>query len=424
MKVNSPRCLITILTLVLMLWTVPSAHQGPPPLSEVLLKLGPPAEVGSVRELIARHDLAVLKRIPRIDVWVVTRPQTPATELTHRLAQEEGVLWAEPNGRIYATGAITPNDTYYLPIQWNLRRIRLPEAWAITTGSEAPIAVLDTGIDLDHVDLAAKIWMNEAEIPGNGLDDDANGYVDDVHGWNFVAGTALLAAEPHGTHVAGIAAAHTDNGIGIAGVSWQSTVMPLQVMQNRTGEFADLAEGIIYAADNGARVLNLSLGGDLNGQNPPQTVEEAIAYARGRGCLLVVSSGSTDGAVLYPASSPETLAVAATTTTDAVWSDSNRGPEVDVSAPGAGIYSLSTDDRYTTMTGTSQAAPHVSGLAALIWSRQPILTADQVAHIITDTAQDVNAAGWDEWTGWGRIDALNAIQATPIYAVFLPLVQR
>ncbi len=447
MNVNRTHRSIIILLLTLALGAAPgenfttnSAHSAaritrpaelhpqpnPEPPSEVLLKLGAPTKAGGVSSLITRHDLTIVKRIPRIDVWVVTRPQTPVAELARRLVQEKGVLWAEPNGRIYATGVITPNDTCYLPMQWNLRLVRLPEAWTITTGDETPIAVLDTGIDLDHADLAAKIWTNEGEIPGNGLDDDDNGYVDDVHGWNFVAGTALLAPEPHGTHVAGIAAAHTDNQIGIAGVNWQSTVMPLQVLQNGSGSLDDLAEAIIYAADNGAQVLNLSLGGEIE-EDARKTVDAAIAHARSQGCLLVASAGNNRTQpypVLYPANSPQVMAVTATTADDVPWSNSNRGPEVDVAAPGVGIYSLSTDDSYASMTGTSMAAPHVSGLAALIWSVRPALTADQVAHVITHTAQDTDTPGWDPRTGWGRIDALAAIQAASTHFIYIPIVQR
>jgi subtilisin family serine protease len=395
------------------------------PSSEILVRLHSAPDEHAARQFFARRDLGVVKHIPRIDVWVVTglEPTEPAAALAHRLEQSADVAWAEPNGQIYAVGVINPNDNFYLAQQWNLQLIRLPETWAFTTGDTAPVAVLDTGIDLDHPDLAAKLWVNADEIPNNGQDDDENGYVDDVHGWNFVTGSSLLIEEPHGTHVAGIIGAHTDNEIGVAGVSWQSTLMSLQVLRNKVGYFDDLAEAIVYAADNGARVLNLSLGGDESSS----TVDAAISYAHDQGCLLVAVAGNNSvqpHPVLYPASAPGVLAVAATTDSDVPWSSGNRGSEVDLAAPGVSIYSTSSDGQYASMTGTSMAAPHVSGLAALIWSVQPELTADQVAHVITRTARDVYTPGWDPRTGWGRIDALVAILEFESYHLYLPLVGR
>ena len=398
------------------------------PPDEILVKLRGVPDENSTRHLFAQRDLGVIKHIPRINVWVMAsldpHHEESAAALARHLEQSNDVLWAEPNGQVHATGTITPNDNFYAAQQWNLRQIRLPEAWYFGTGDATIIAVLDTGIDLDHPDLAAKMWTNPGEVPDNGVDDDGNGYVDDVHGWNFVAGSTLLVELPHGTHVAGIAGAHTNNGIGVAGVNWQSPIMPLQVLRStNTGTFDDLAEAIVYAADNGARVLNLSLGGD----NSSQTVDAAIAYARSQDCLLVASVGNDDAQpypVLYPANSPKVMAVAATTDSDAPASFSNRGPEVDVAAPGADVFSTSAYGQYAQMSGTSQAVPHVSGLAALVLSLQPTLTADQVTHVITSTAHDVHTPGWDQRTGWGRIDALATILAFESYRMYLPLVGR
>ncbi len=397
--------------------------------AELLIRLRDGLDQSSARHFFARHDLIIIKHIPRIDVWLVTSSEMPTASFMHRLERSSDVSWAEPNGRVHTSG-VTPNDDFYQTQQWNLRLIGLPEAWVFTTGDANPIAVIDTGIDLDHSDLAARIWTNADEVPDNGLDDDSNGYVDDMHGWNFVSGSTLILGANHGTHVAGIAGAHTNNSIGIAGVSWQSPLMALQALNsNGDGTWADVAEAIVYAADNGARILNLSLGGE----EASQTIEDAVSYARGQGCLIVAAAGnskSQPAPVEYPAALPEVLAVAATTDSDATWSYSNRGPEVDVAAPGAtddprnGIFSTSSYNQYAIMSGTSMATPHVSGLAALVWSLQPTLTADQVAHVIISTAHDVYTPGWDQRTGWGRIDAQAAILKFKPYRAYLPIVRR
>ena len=366
---------------------------------------------------LAPRRLLIVGQIPQIGIWIVedTRPGWTEPPLA-TLAREPSVLWAEPNGQVHVAG-ITPNDNYYQAQQWNLRLIGLPEAWVFTGGSAGPIAVIDTGVDLDHPDLAGKLWTNGGEIAGNDLDDDGNGYTDDVHGWDFVSSDGSPDDDHgHGSHVAGIAAAQTDNGAGVAGVAWESPIMPLRVL-NRNGEggWGDVLTAMVYAADNGASVLNLSLGqepGDPQNPVPVQAVQATISYVQAAGCLVVAAAGNNDNQpapVMYPAASPGVVAVAATTQSDGAWDRSNRGPEVDVAAPGVSIFSTTKNGGYTWLSGTSMATPHVSGLAALLWSLDPGLTADQVTHVITSTARDVHTPGWDERTGWGRIDAQAAV---------------
>jgi subtilisin family serine protease len=235
--------------------------------------------------------------------------------------------------------------------------------------------------------------------------------------WN---GSAYIPSEDadvrddygHGTHVAGIAGAATNNGVGIAGIAWGAQVMPVKVLdQYGNGWYSDIAAGIIYAADNGASVINLSLGGESDSQ----TLRAAVDYARNRGAVVVAATGNTGGAVLYPAAYEPVLAVAATDANDQRASFSNYGPQVDLSAPGEGIYStwcrpdpvssLCLGNYYFTKSGTSMAVPHVAGVAALVRSRWPDLSASAVISTLLETAQDVDEVGFDPFTGWGRVNA-------------------
>jgi subtilisin family serine protease len=393
---------------------------GPREPTTLLVRMRHDLSREEVAARLAPRGLRIQRRIPGIDVWVVedTRPMR-ASQPWAALAEDPDVLWAEPNGRVHAAG-ITPNDDTYQAQQWNLRRIGLPEAWVFTRGGAGPIAVIDSGVDLDHPDLTGKLWTTEGEVAGNGVDDDENGYADDIYGWDFVNGDGDPDDDHgHGSHVAGIAAAHTNNGVGVAGVAWDSRIMVLKVL-NQVGEgrWDDVIEAMAYAADNGASVLNLSLGqepgspGDPYGP-PVEAIQDAVLYARSRGCLLVAAAGNNEysqpAPVMYPAASPGVLGVAATSYGDVPWPSSNRGPEVDVAAPGVGIFSTGRSGSYYSSSGTSMATPHVSGLAALLWSLDPTLTADEVTGAITSTARDVHTVGWDERTGWGRIDAQAAI---------------
>lgn len=285
---------------------------------------------------------------------------------------------------------VIPDDPYF-PLQWGLTRTLAPRAWAISQGRpDIVIAVIDTGADLDHEDLAAKLIT---VYDWDWVDDDDS--ADDEHtsnGWG------------HGTHVAGIAAGATDNSVGIAGMGWKSTILPLRILDAAgDGSDADLVAAIVYAADHGAHVINMSLGGT----GPCEAVVQAgVDYAYEQGLVLVAAAGNTEGQTEnFPANCQHVLGVSATDPDDGFASFSNYGNHVLISAPGSGIFSTRMGGGYEYKSGTSMATPFVAGLAALVFAHYPDYTPDQVASAILDNGVDLGTAGWDMYFGCGRIDA-------------------
>jgi subtilisin family serine protease len=281
-----------------------------------------------------------------------------------------------------------PDVAYYgSSNDWNLNAINGPESWAQGyTGQGVVVAVIDTGVDVNHPDLMSQLWVNAGEIAGNGIDDDGNGYVDDIHGWDFSSNDNNPDdGNGHGTHVAGTIAAD-NNGTGATGVAYDATIMPVRVLGNNgSGTAASVAAGIRYAADMGADIINLSLGGSYSA-----LILSAIQYAVSHNVLVVAAAGnesaSTPG---YPARFSSTLAgvlsVGAYSSSGAIASFSNdvgNSGAVQVDAPGVGIYSTYAGDQYSRLSGTSMATPHVAGLAALALSANPNLTAAQLRSLI------------------------------------------
>lgn len=288
--------------------------------------------------------------------------------------------------------SVYPNDTYYSS-QWGLTKIRAPEAWALSRGTGVLIAVLDTGTDYNHPDLSGKV---RTDIDYDYINNDGDAM--DDHG--------------HGTHVSGIAAAATNNSKGVAGLGWEATVLPLKVMNyNGEGSTAELIPAIRYAADQGAKVINMSLGGP---GNCPSDLQEAVNYAYSRGVLLVAAAGNETAQTpipfpAFPANCAHVLGVAATNSSDTYAWFSNYGDHVSVAAPGEDILSTCRYNSYCYMNGTSMATPFVAGLASLVYAAFPTYTPDQVASAILDNAKDLGPSGWDWDYGCGRIDAFSAI---------------
>jgi subtilisin family serine protease len=284
-----------------------------------------------------------------------------------------------------------PAVPYYGGVNdWGLNGVQAPEVWAQGyTGSSVVVAVIDTGIDLDHVDLDSNIWVNAGEIAGNHRDDDGNGFVDDVYGWDFANDdNNPTDIAGHGTHVAGIVAAER-NGTGATGVAYGAQVMAVQVLDSRgSGTILDVAAGIRYAVDNGADIINLSLGAPFGST----VLLSALRYALLHDVLVVAASGN-DGAAspsfpaAYSAVLSNVISVGAHTAQDRLAAFSNReGNGVQVDAPGVSIYSTIPGNRYANWSGTSMAAPYVSGVAALAWAANPSLGASQLRDLITEGA--------------------------------------
>lgn len=341
---------------------------------------------------------------------------------------------------------VIPDDPYYsssgawgqgFADLWGLKKINAASAWDQTTGSSGVIvAVIDSGVDITHPDIAANIWTNPGEIPGNNIDDDGNGYIDDVHGWNFNSGTSNPVDDNgHGTHVAGTIAGVGNNGTGIVGVSWNTTIMPLKFLNSSgSGSNINAAQAMQYAADNGAKISSNSYGCACTND---QFLIDAIKYEHDRNVTMIAAAGnnSTDALTFAPGSEDGAIAVAATDSTDGIAAFSNTGIRIDVSAPGVEILSLKSSNasavctgaaivntNYCHISGTSMATPHVSGLAALMLAKNPSLTPEQIRQILRTTSVDIGTAGRDNTFGYGRIDANAAVAASMSPTVLTPII--
>lgn len=355
----------------------------------------------------------VLARVPHIG-WSVLevrpgylRASKKALEASHQVAKVQYDRAAKL--------AYTPNDPLWAN-QWHMRTIKADLAWDTNKGSTSTmVAIIDTGMLTSHPDLVGNVWTNAAEIPGNNVDDDNNGYVDDVHGYDF----AYNDGNPedlhgHGTACAGLVGAVQDNNLGVTGVCPNVRLMAIKAT-NDSGYLYDsyLAPAYVYSADMGARVFSMSYFSDR-----VSLVEtDAMNYAVSRGVLPVAAAANESSTVpMFPAAYENVLAVAATDGNNNRSWFSNYGTWVDVAAPGEGLTTTAANGDYTGFGGTSGACPHVAGLAALLTGAKPTATAQEVRNAIEDTATLLNQPPFGEFSNYGLIDAqaaLTAVLTTP-----------
>jgi subtilisin family serine protease len=389
---------------------------------QVLVKFRPSFSEQMREATIEAYQSKKLKRIQKLSIYQIQIPENVTVEeMLYLLRQNPDVEYAQPNYLVHIS--VTPNDTLfkYQYALYNIGQditqppgapqgeegadIKATAAWEETKGHESVIiAVIDTGVDLDHPDIKNKIYSSGRDF----VNDDFDATDDDQE-------------YGHGTHVAGIAAAETNNSDGVAGVAWSCKILPVKVLDDTgEGDYFWLAYGIIWAADNGADVINMSLGGGTPDSVSDEALKSALEYAYEKNIVIIAAAGNDGGAVCYPAAYDDyCLAVAATDYNDQRPDWSNYGPQVDVAAPGDLIFSLFPEDftpqiylPYAWESGTSQAAPHVAGLAALIKSIKPWLSNEEIMNIIRYSADDVNYTsnpGKDDYIGYGRINMKKAL---------------
>lgn len=367
------------------------------------------------------RGLAHRETIERLGVGRFAVPPGQEKAIARALADDPNVEYAEPNYILHSTW--TPNDPQYSS-QWGLTKVNAPAAWDLSRGSGVVIAIVDSGVDLDHPDLASKLvdpshWKDY--VDGDTWPDDENG---------------------HGTHVAGIAAAATNNGTGVAGMAPDARIMPVRVLdKSGDGSSANLAQAIRFAVDHGARVINLSLGAQLP-VGSMNAVQDEIDNAISQGVVVVAAAGNfgrlypyTANGVeyaFYPAYYAPVIAVGATMSSDTRAPFSNYGPWVDLVAPGEGIYATFPGS-YKYMSGTSMATPLVSGAVALLRARYPWFNVSVLEGQLCYGTVDLGDAGKDDQFGCGRLDAYRMLtEFTPeakaildsLSHVYLPLVAR
>jgi len=371
----------------------------------------------------------VRRRMPASGTWLVAFANPTVDTVPRAVAKLSGlktwVRYAEPDYIVRANA--TPNDASFSSL-WGMHNtgqnggvadadVDAPEAWNISTGSAAVVVgVIDSGIDQTHPDLLGNLWTNPAEIAGNALDDDGNGYVDDTRGWDFVGDDSNPQDDHgHGTHCAGTIGAMGNNTTGVAGVCWDVSLVGLKFLDaTGNGSLSDGVEAIAYATGLGMTLTSNSWGGG----GFSQAMKDAIDAADVAGILFVAAAGN-EGLNMetnpgYPASytNANVISVAATTRTDALATYSNYGTTTtDLGAPGSEIYSTLTGGGYATMSGTSMATPHVAGACALLKSFKPGLTHAEIRELLLATV-DVTPALTGKTVTGGRLNIFNALLAS------------
>jgi thermitase len=421
---------------------IPAEITGEYAPGQLLVKFKPGTASSTVEDIEKNLSVSTIKTLPRINVRVMSIPaEKQVAEMIEVLKKSPWVEYAEPNYICYKMVTV-PDDTYF-PYQWSCNQtsdhdIDAPEGWDITTGnSSIIIAIIDDGIDYNHEEFpSGKLWINPST---NTIGYDFAGTCNKCQpvdtGCTPDDDVMHESGSGHGTATAGIAAADTDNAKGIAGISWDSVIMPLKVENSCGHIYHDyLVDAIIFAVDNGAHVISMSLGS----ASSTTALEEACQYAWENGTVIVTSSGNENTQINYPARYPTTIAVGATNEIDnriypgnpgeewAAPQGSNYGPELDVVAPGINIYSTdwsATGEGYDPTSyypyfgGTSASCPFVAGEAALLLAKDSSLSNERVRSIIRSSAEDQvgesseDIPGFDIYYGYGRINLYNALSA-------------
>ncbi|MFC5703637.1 S8 family peptidase [Cohnella faecalis] len=364
---------------------------------EVVVKFKKPLDNRQLLQIRKELHLTVVRHLKQTYVF---RSKKHSAEQLMKYFQKYDPVYVEPH-YLYLTNelpderaandssTIVPNDTLYSEYQWNLPEIATEQGWNVSKGSkDIVVAVVDTGVQSDHPDLKGRL------VAGTNIVDPSSPPDDDVG---------------HGTHVAGIIAAEVNNGEGVAGMTWFTKIMPVKVLDSTgAGSTYSVAEGVVWAVDHGANVINLSLGNYADAE----FMHDALKYAYDHGVVLVAASGNdnTDRPG-YPAAYPEVLGVAATDPNEARAEYSNYGDYIDIAAPGTSIASTYPGSRYASLSGTSMACPHVSALASLVRAANPKMTNAEVMDVLRRTAKDLGSAGKDASFGYGQIDVKAALQA-------------
>jgi len=388
-----------LLASFLLVWPLPAAGMGSRPTpgrhvsGEILVGFRQGTTLVDIAQLNTAHGAAIIDAIPQLRVVRVRIPKgSDEGRVAAAYQRNPHVQYAEPE--YVASAVAAPDDPYFSGgFQWDMAKVQASSAWDVTTGSASVVvAILDTGVDLSHPDLQGKV----------------------IASVNFSDSSTASDLNGHGTHVAGIVGAATNNSQGMAGLGYNTSVMNVKVLgDNGTGGYSWIAQGVVWAADHGAKVINLSLGAQFGSS----TLEDAINYAWNKGVVVVAAAGNNASSVpFYPAAYPNVIAVSSTDINDHLASSSNYGDWVDVAAPGTNIYStLPLNDPlqpggYGLMGGTSIASPHVAGLAALVFTRVTDsnvngLINDEVRSCIEQNADSIGIAG----IGSGRINAYKSV---------------
>jgi hypothetical protein len=348
----------------------------------LLVKPKAGAHESAVHALFSKHGAKQKEIIHQLDLRVVTVKPGKLEKVMERLRRSRHIEFVEPDWLL--APAAVPTDPYY-GLEWHLPKINAPTAWDTTTGSSAvTIAILDSGVDASHPDLAPLM----------------------VPGWNYYDNNAdTRDITGHGTGVAGAAVAAANNGMGVAGVAWDCRLMPLRVSDtNGYGSSSAMASALIWAADHGARVANLSFSGVAK----LPSIISAAQYFQSKGGVVTASAGNA-GTFDSSPTNPYFLVVSGTDANDLLASWSNTGNNIDLSAPGAVILTTMQGGGYGSGSGTSFSAPVVAGAAALVISANPTLPGTQVQNILKQTADDLGSAGWDTSYGAGRLNVGSAV---------------